>query len=401
MNNRSVSKGDSVYFQSKHGPKSGVVLSHGEHGLSVDSDGQTHKVYWKHLLGHKQRLQHKMSLVEKGEDGAIVKNEKGDHSYIAGEMPEAAGYLDKISSLDENSEGDLITRRIERELEQVTRYMVVDARSLDDGNVLVIESVKTSPLLLKHLEDNKLQIDYDAFNMVKADGDKEESLVLIQFTVEDDQLQNLVNAVAIFQRKKSTDNEMIIVRGREVKGMQSATMAIKSISGRSVFYFDQKADEEVSENVSVSNDLVDLMMKSNSLVIFKSSTVNRQGPVLDNSSDVKHEIETEDDDIVDSSDQSSASAEVFPEQSEEEEELATSVGGENSEGQIEENEQDELSPEPLEVKDNDESIEKKSKPKLRKSIAGFFSRMFSRSGGNPQEKASKPVLVVFKSGKND
>ena len=292
MKNPSVSKGDSIYFQTKHGPKSGVVHSSGEHGLMVDSNDESHKVYWKHVLGHKKRLQHKMSIVEKGEDGAIVKDDKGEQQFIAGHIPDAVGYLDKLSSLDEMSEGDLVTRRVERELQDVECYMVADTKTLDHGSVLVIESPDGAPKLLKFLEDKNFEVSYEASNLVKVDGDNEESLILIQFSPDEGELQDLVNGVAAFQRQASTDNEMIIVRETDINGMQPATMAVSTISGRSILYFDDSADEGESEKVSVSNDFAELMMKSmSSLVIFKSAVANRPGLALKEGTDKQgHQI---------------------------------------------------------------------------------------------------------------
>lgn len=83
-----VEVGDEMYFQHQTGPKSGKCLAKGKHGVTLQCDGQHHKVRWEHILGHKKRISQNHKIVEKGEGGAIIESvETGKKMYIAGELP--------------------------------------------------------------------------------------------------------------------------------------------------------------------------------------------------------------------------------------------------------------------------------------------------------------------------
>lgn len=79
-----VQKGDHVYFQHRDGPRSGRVLACGRHGITADCDGARHNVYWHHVLGHKERLQHGVQVVDQGEDGAIIEHADGRRAFLNG-----------------------------------------------------------------------------------------------------------------------------------------------------------------------------------------------------------------------------------------------------------------------------------------------------------------------------
>lgn len=85
-----VEPGDELYFHHAGQPVSGRVLCHGEHGCTIDHDGEHRKVYWSDVLGHKRRAQKKFEVVDEGEDGAIVKDGTGKSRFVAGPVPKPA-----------------------------------------------------------------------------------------------------------------------------------------------------------------------------------------------------------------------------------------------------------------------------------------------------------------------
>lgn len=78
-----VEIGDSLYVHHAGQPRSGVVKAHGKHGVTVDVDGQHHKVKWDKVLGHKTRAHQKYSIVDQGEDGMLVEEPGGRRRFIA------------------------------------------------------------------------------------------------------------------------------------------------------------------------------------------------------------------------------------------------------------------------------------------------------------------------------
>lgn len=80
--------GDEVYFRHAQGPASGRVLCTGKHGMTVECNGGRRQVRWEHLLGHKKRNIQRLHVVDKGEDGLIVRDSAGKHHYV-GVPPEA------------------------------------------------------------------------------------------------------------------------------------------------------------------------------------------------------------------------------------------------------------------------------------------------------------------------
>lgn len=100
VSNPDVTVGDEVYFQHGKGPQSAKVAATGRHGITVHHENKHHRVKWEHVLGHKKRVAQKYNVLDEGEDGLIVQDEKGQRRYI-NVPPEARGekmVLDKSFS---------------------------------------------------------------------------------------------------------------------------------------------------------------------------------------------------------------------------------------------------------------------------------------------------------------
>lgn len=98
--NHDVSVGDHVYFKHSDGPRSARVTATGKHGITVRHEKKHHKVKWNNVLGHKSRKAQKYDVLDEGEDGLIVQDEKGQRKYI-NVPPESRGekmVLDKSFS---------------------------------------------------------------------------------------------------------------------------------------------------------------------------------------------------------------------------------------------------------------------------------------------------------------
>lgn len=82
--------GDRLYYRHPaHGVTHGRVTAHGEHGVTCrHADGTAHRVPWADVLGHKQRQERRYTVLDRGEDGAIVADERGRTSFLAGDLPE-------------------------------------------------------------------------------------------------------------------------------------------------------------------------------------------------------------------------------------------------------------------------------------------------------------------------
>lgn len=78
-----VIAGDEVYIHHSRGPFTARVLSNGEHGCTVETNGKRHKVPWQSLLGHKRRARQEYSVVDEGEDGMLVQDRHGKRQYLA------------------------------------------------------------------------------------------------------------------------------------------------------------------------------------------------------------------------------------------------------------------------------------------------------------------------------
>lgn len=78
-----VEVGDHLYVHHKGQPHTGQVKAHGRHGVTVDIEGEHHKVKWEHVLGHKKRALQRYEVVDQGEDGMLVKDGTGQRRFIA------------------------------------------------------------------------------------------------------------------------------------------------------------------------------------------------------------------------------------------------------------------------------------------------------------------------------
>jgi predicted ABC-type ATPase len=74
--------GDEIYFQHASGPACGQVRSIGCHGVTVHHENKPHQVKWEHVLGHKKRAPVKYTVIDEGEDGAIVGNAAGKKKFL-------------------------------------------------------------------------------------------------------------------------------------------------------------------------------------------------------------------------------------------------------------------------------------------------------------------------------
>ena len=79
----SASKGDEIYFHHAGVPKAGKVLCAGKHGCTVEHEGKQHKLKWENVAGHKKRLPLRYKVVEEGEDGIIVEDDKGNRRLVS------------------------------------------------------------------------------------------------------------------------------------------------------------------------------------------------------------------------------------------------------------------------------------------------------------------------------
>lgn len=75
---------DEIYYRHKDGPRSGKVVSVGEHGCQVDcsAGGGRHKVRWADLHGHKVRVRPDVKVVDQGIDGMLVEDPRGRRRYV-------------------------------------------------------------------------------------------------------------------------------------------------------------------------------------------------------------------------------------------------------------------------------------------------------------------------------
>lgn len=80
-----IERHDEVYFRHASGPKVGRVLSRGAHGCVIEADGKPHKVHWENFLGHKVKVQPKVKVVDRGEDGFLVESPGGHRRFVRDE----------------------------------------------------------------------------------------------------------------------------------------------------------------------------------------------------------------------------------------------------------------------------------------------------------------------------
>lgn len=77
-----VEVGDHLYVHHGGQPCTGRVVCHGAHGVTVEVDGKHQRVKWGKVLGHKQRVPQRYSIVDHGEDGMLVEDAQGRRRYI-------------------------------------------------------------------------------------------------------------------------------------------------------------------------------------------------------------------------------------------------------------------------------------------------------------------------------
>ena len=83
-----VEPGDEVFFHHEGQPSSGRVVCHGAHGCTIDHSGEKRRVYWSDVLGHKRRAQKQFEVLDRGDDGAIVRDQSGRARFVSGAVPE-------------------------------------------------------------------------------------------------------------------------------------------------------------------------------------------------------------------------------------------------------------------------------------------------------------------------
>ncbi len=244
-NARAVNAGDEVYYQHTDGPKSGKVSAVGHHGATVEvPEGGTENVKWGNFLAHKQRSQVQMRVVDRGEDGAILQDEKGKRHFVRGSIDdEVQGYLDPIAKLSSIDADDILTRKIDRrlqELEPRLAFVNVGKLDLDGFCILTHTDEKTAPKLLKFLEGSDLGIDYDPHPSVQwGEGGDEQSGVLLLFHPDEENRQSLLNGLTEYRKKQISEIEgehcTLVVMGSEtVSGMSQAGLIATGTHGRSL-----------------------------------------------------------------------------------------------------------------------------------------------------------------------
>jgi len=87
-----IVKGDHVYFQTHKGARSGEVTAVGKQGATVLCDGKHHKVKHGHVLGMKQKLERKFTVIDQGGEGALVEDSEGKPMYLR----DTEGHLKRI-----------------------------------------------------------------------------------------------------------------------------------------------------------------------------------------------------------------------------------------------------------------------------------------------------------------
>lgn len=78
--------GDSIYFRHpQRGACFGTVAASGADGCLVDDeDGNECCVHWDDVLGHRKHAERHMRVVDRGEDGSILEDERGKRIYVSG-----------------------------------------------------------------------------------------------------------------------------------------------------------------------------------------------------------------------------------------------------------------------------------------------------------------------------
>lgn len=78
-----VEVGDELYVHHDGQPCTCRVVAHGKHGVTGEIDGAHHPIKWQHVMGHKRRVAIKGAVVDRGEDGMLLQDDKGRRRYVA------------------------------------------------------------------------------------------------------------------------------------------------------------------------------------------------------------------------------------------------------------------------------------------------------------------------------
>ncbi|MDU7525075.1 MAG: hypothetical protein E7K72_27540, partial [Roseomonas mucosa] len=83
-----VLKGDHLFVNHpRHGAMSVRVTATGRHGFTARcGKGEKHQLRWDTVLAHKSRALQSYDVLERGADGAIVADPKGQRSFVAGDV---------------------------------------------------------------------------------------------------------------------------------------------------------------------------------------------------------------------------------------------------------------------------------------------------------------------------
>lgn len=77
-----VEVGDHLFVDHQGKHCVGEVHAHGRHGVTVSIGGGRHPVRWDKVLGHKKRVPLRYSIIEQGEDGMLVEDERGRRRFV-------------------------------------------------------------------------------------------------------------------------------------------------------------------------------------------------------------------------------------------------------------------------------------------------------------------------------
>lgn len=84
-----VRRGDQLYYTGPAGVSIGQVVCWGKDGATLEDTGRRTPVRWEHVLGHKERASFSARVVDQGEDGMVVEDDRGERSFLAGALPES------------------------------------------------------------------------------------------------------------------------------------------------------------------------------------------------------------------------------------------------------------------------------------------------------------------------
>ncbi len=138
--------GDEVYFRhAEHGPMSGKVLAAGAHGCTVKCPkGQSHKVRWADLHGHKQRAERHAKIIDQGEDGSICETEDGKRFYLQGDMPQD-DEQDPVEKMTKALRTVVRDLRRHKQAEEPMRKAILFIPSNGAGELLAKANIKGAP----------------------------------------------------------------------------------------------------------------------------------------------------------------------------------------------------------------------------------------------------------------